>query len=84
MPSSATFERQDDDYKQGVLPPSVTRRVAVEAGARQPWWYYVGLQGVVVGIDHFGASAPGKELFKQYGFTPEHVVQAIDKVLGVL
>jgi transketolase len=82
MPSSTTFDRQDEAYKQSVLPPSVTRRVAVEAGAREPWWRYVGPSGEVVGIDHFGASAPGKELFKQFGFTPEHVVQAIEKVLA--
>jgi transketolase len=83
MPSSTVFDRQDDTYKQSVLPPSVTRRVAVEAGATEPWWHYVGLQGQIVGIDHFGASAPAKELFKQFGFTPEHVVEAIDKVLAV-
>ncbi len=63
-----------------VLPPSVTRRVAVEAGATDFWWRYVGLQGEVIGIDHFGASAPAKELFKAYGFTPERVAEAIDKV----
>ena len=83
MPSTTVFDRQDDAYKQSVLPPSVTRRVAVEAGVRAPWRHYVGLQGQIVGIDHFGASAPGKELFKQFGFTPEHVVEAIDKVLAV-
>jgi len=80
MPSSTTFERQDNAYKISVLPPSVTRRVAVEAGATEFWWRYVGLQGEVVGIDHFGASAPGKELLKAYGFTPERVAEAIEKV----
>jgi transketolase len=83
MPSSTTFDLQDDAYKENVLPPSVARRVAVEAGATAPWWHYVGLKGQIVGIDHFGASAPAKELFKQYGFTPEHVVQAIDKVFAI-
>ena len=81
MPSSTTFERQDNGYKQSVLPPSVTRRIAVEAGATELWWRYVGLQGEVIGIDHFGASAPAKELFKAYGFTPERVAEAIAKVL---
>jgi transketolase len=81
MPSSTTFERQDNAYKQSVLPPSVTRRVAVEAGAPGFWWRYVGLQGEVVGIDHYGASAPAKELFKAYGFTAERVAEAIAKVL---
>jgi transketolase len=82
MPSTTTFDRQDDAYKRSVLPPAVTKRVAVEAGATGPWWHYVGLQGEIVGIDHFGASAPAKELFKAYGFTAEHVVKAIDKVLA--
>ncbi|HMK84600.1 MAG TPA: transketolase [Steroidobacteraceae bacterium] len=82
MPSSTTFERQDAAYRESVLPDSVRRRVAVEAGARQSWWRYAGLDGAIVGIDHFGASAPGKELFKRFGFTPEHVLEAIEKVLA--
>ena len=82
MPSTTTFDRQDAAYRDSVLPPSVSRRVAVEAAAREPWWRYVGLTGQVVGIDHFGASAPAKDLFKQYGFTAEHVLQAIDKVMA--
>jgi len=82
MPSNTVFERQDDAYKHSVLPPAITRRVAVEAGVRAPWREYVGLEGQIVGIDHFGASAPAKELFKRFGFTPEHVVQAIEKVLA--
>ena len=75
--SSARTRRTE----HSVLPPSVARRVAVEAGAREPWWRYVGLTGQVVGIDHFGASAPAQELFKHFGFTAEHVQQAIDKVM---
>ena len=82
MPSVNAYERQDESYKQSVLPAGVTRRVAVEAGVTATWWRYVGLQGQVVGIEHFGASAPAKELFKAYGFTAEHVVTAIEKVLG--
>ena len=82
MPSSTVFERQEDAYKRDVLPPSVTRRVAVEAGASEPWWRYVGLQGRIVGLDRFGASAPAPLLFKHYGFTPQHVIEAIDAVLG--
>ena len=82
MPSTTTFNRQDDAYKRSVLPPAVTRRVAVEAGSTDTWWHYVGLQGQIVGIDHFGASAPAKDLFKAFGFTPEHVIEAIDKVLA--
>ncbi len=82
MPSTTTFDAQDEAYKQSVLPPSVTRRVAVEAGVTSGWWHYVGLTGEIVGINHFGASAPAKELFKAYGFTAEHVGEAIDKVLA--
>jgi len=82
MPSTNTFDAQDDAYKQSVLPASVTRRVAVEAGVSAQWWHYVGLQGQIVGIDHFGASSPAKDLFKAYGFTVDHVVAAIEKVLS--
>jgi transketolase len=79
MPSTNTFDAQDDAYKESVLPAQVTRRVAVEAGVRSDWYRYVGLKGQVVGIDHFGASAPAKVLFAQFGFTPEKVIEAIDK-----
>jgi transketolase len=79
MPSTNKFDAQDDAYKESVLPRKVTRRVAVEAGVRSDWYRYVGLQGQVVGIDHFGASAPAKALFPQFGFTPEKVIEAIDK-----
>jgi transketolase len=79
MPSTNRFEAQDEAYKESVLPARVTRRVAVEAGVRSDWWRYVGLKGQVVGIDHFGASAPAKVLFPQFGFTPEKVIEAIEK-----
>jgi transketolase len=81
MPSTNRFELEDDAYKESVLPAKVTRRVAVEAGARAGWWQYVGLQGQIVGIDHFGASAPAKVLFQQFGFTPQKVIEAVEKVL---
>jgi transketolase len=81
MPSTNTFDMQDEAYKESVLPQAVVRRVAVEAGARDAWWKYVGLKGQIVGIDHFGASAPAKVLFQQFGFTPDKVVEAVEKVL---
>jgi transketolase len=81
MPSTNKFDAQDDAYKESVLPAAVTRRVAVEAGVRAAWWRYVGLKGQIVGIDHFGASAPAKVLFPQFGFTAEKVIEAVDKVL---
>jgi len=79
MPSTNRFDAQDEAYKESVLPGRVTRRVAVEAGVRSDWWRYVGLKGQVVGIDHFGASAPAKVLFPQFGFTPEKVIEAVEK-----
>jgi transketolase len=81
MPSTNTFDAQDDAYKESVLPQGVSRRVAVEAGVRAAWWRYVGLKGQIVGIDHFGASAPAKVLFPQFGFTAEKVIEAVEKVL---
>ncbi len=82
MPSTNAFERQDAAYKQSVLPDAVTRRVAVEAGVREPWWRYVGAKGQIVGIDHYGESAPAKDLFQHFGFTVENVIKAIDAVLA--
>jgi transketolase len=58
------------------------RRVAVEAGVRAAWWRYVGPKGQILGIDHFGASAPAKVLFPQFGFTAEKVIEAIGKALA--
>jgi len=82
MPSTNRFDAQDEAYKESVLPAGVTRRVAVEAGVRADWWRYVGLKGQVVGIDHFGASAPAKVLFPQFGFTAEKVIEAVEKTAG--
>ena len=82
MPSTNTFDAQDEAYKESVLPAAITRRVAVEAGVRAAWWHYVGLKGQIIGIDHFGASAPAKVLFEKYGFTSAKVIEAIDKVLA--
>jgi transketolase len=58
-----------------VLPPGVPGRLAVEAGVTQGWDRYVGCEGEVIGIDRFGASAPGEVIFKEFGFTVEHVVE---------
>jgi transketolase len=82
MPSTNRFDAQDAAYKESVLPAAITQRVAVEAGVRSDWWRYVGLKGQVVGIDHFGASAPAKVLFPQFGFTAEKVIEAVEKVLA--
>ncbi len=81
MPSVEVFEAQDEDYRESVLPSEVTARVAVEAGIPDGWYKYVGLQGKVVGLDRFGESAPAAELFKEFGFTVENVVAAVEDVL---
>ncbi len=73
MPSTNVFDRQDAAYRAAVLPPGVPR-VAVEAGVTDYWRKYVGLEGEVIGIDRFGESAPGPELFKFFGFTVDNVV----------
>ncbi|HSR65681.1 MAG TPA: transketolase C-terminal domain-containing protein, partial [Xanthomonadaceae bacterium] len=76
MPSTDVFDRQDAAYRESVLPRDCRRRVAVEAGVSDFWRKYVGLDGAVVGIDGFGASAPAEALFPQFGFTVERVVEA--------
>src|SRR5262245_50718094 len=75
MPSTSVFDRQDEAYRASVLPPGVPR-LAVEAGVTDYWRKYVGLEGATLGIDRFGESAPGGELFKHFGFTPEKVAAA--------
>jgi len=80
MPSTDVFDAQDDAYKESVLPAAVTARVAVEAGVTAYWTKYVGLQGAVIGIDTFGESAPAGDLFKEFGFTVENVVKAVNEV----
>jgi transketolase len=76
MPCTNVFDRQPQAYRDGVLPPSVRKRVAIEAGVTDYWRKYVGLDGHVVGIDTFGASGPAEVLFKHFGFTVEAVVGA--------
>ncbi|MGO3859866.1 MAG: transketolase [Neisseriaceae bacterium] len=80
MPATTVFDQQDKAYQASVLPKGLPR-VAVEAGVSDFWRKYVGLEGAVVGIDHFGESAPANELFKTFGFTTENVVAAVKSVL---
>jgi transketolase len=82
MPATTVFDRQDGNYRDGVLPPLLPS-VAVEAGAPDLWHKYVGRTGAVVGIDGFGESAPAGELFKLFGLTPERVAKAVRAVLSV-
>ncbi|HUR73622.1 MAG TPA: transketolase [Sporichthya sp.] len=82
MPCVEWFEAQEGDYRQTVLPPRVKARVAIEAGIAQGWWRYVGDGGEVVGIEHFGASAPYATLFEQFGITAPAVVAAAHRSLA--
>ncbi len=77
MPSTELFAAQSEAYRNEVLPPEVTRRLAVEAGASLSWYPWVGPQGRILGLDRFGASAPGAVLFEKLGFTPEAVAEAV-------
>jgi len=82
MPSWELFEQQDQTYRDSVFPPSVRARVSVEAGSVFGWERYVGLDGAIVGMTTFGASAPAGQLFKKYGFTIEHVLDVAKGVLA--
>ena len=76
MPCTERFDRQDASYRESVLPSSVRKRVAIEAGVTGLWYKYVGLDGTVIGIDRFGISAPGDVVMKELGITAAHVVAA--------
>jgi transketolase len=84
MPSTDIFDKQDDAYKESVLPPEVKARVSVEAASVFGWDRYVGTRGAIIGMTTFGASAPLKDLMKKFGFTTDHVVQAAREVLARL
>ncbi|MFE7843145.1 transketolase C-terminal domain-containing protein, partial [Streptomyces sp. NPDC057474] len=82
MPSVEWFEEQDQGYRDSVLPPSVKARVAVEAGIGLTWHRYVGDAGRIVSLEHFGASADGKVLFQEFGFTAENVAAVAQESLA--
>ncbi|MGH8495365.1 MAG: transketolase [Gammaproteobacteria bacterium] len=81
MPSAEIFDAQDADYRESVLPQAITRRLAIEAGVTGYWHKYVGIDGRVIGIDRFGASAPAKVLFEHFGFTAAHIVEVAQSML---
>lgn len=81
MPCMEDFEAQSEKYKNSVLPKSVRARVAIEAGSPLGWYKYVGLDGKVIGMETFGASAPAAKLFEKFGFTVENVVNTVKEVL---
>jgi len=81
LPCWELFDEQPEAYREGVLPSSVTVCVTVEAGARLGWEHYVGREGVVIGMDGFGASAPASILYEKFGITAQHVVEAAKKLI---
>ncbi|URL01912.1 transketolase [Avibacterium sp. 20-126] len=81
MPSTNVFDKQDDAYRESVLPSNVTKRVAIEAGISEFWYKYVGFGGRIVGMNTFGESAPAGELFKLFGFTVENVIAKAKEIL---
>ena len=82
MVSMEVFEKQDPDYREKILPPGLRKRLAVEAASSIPWYRYTGLDGAVMGIDRFGASAPGARMMEEYGFTPESVAETARQLVG--
>jgi transketolase len=81
MPSWELFEAQDAAYKEQVLPPAVTARVSIEAGVTQGWHKYVGSQGIAIGLDRFGASAPYQVIYEKLGLTAQAVIDAAKKLI---
>jgi transketolase len=82
MPCCEAFDAQPAPYRESVLPSSVTRRLAVEAGSTQSWWRYVGSNGRVLGIESFGASGKGPDLFKHFGLTSADVKQHVEQLIS--
>ena len=82
MPSWDLFDQQPEAYRHQVLPPDVTQRVSIEAGVTLGWHRYVGSAGEIIGIDHFGASAPGNAVLKEFGFTSIHILNRVKTLLA--
>jgi transketolase len=81
LPSWELFEEQTQEYRESVIPPHLTARVTVEAAATLGWERYAGLDGVVIGLERFGASAPGGTVMKELGFTAERVADAAQRLV---
>jgi transketolase len=82
MPSMELFARQPPQYRDTVLPPAVRARLAVEAAIAQPWYRWVGDHGAMLGIEHFGASAPAPRIYQEFGLTVDNVVKKAKELLG--
>ncbi len=82
MPCCEIFKQQSPEYRESVLPRAVKLRLAVEAGVSDYWHQWVGSDGEILGLDHFGASAPGPKLYEAFGFTVENIVKKLQKLTG--
>jgi transketolase len=82
MPCWKLFDRQPQAYRDSVLPPQVTKRLAIEAGSPLGWHKYVGTKGDILAVEQFGASAPGEIVLREYGFTVENVCRKALALLG--
>ncbi len=82
MPCWQLFDQQPQEYRDSVLPPRVTKRLAIEAGSPLGWHRYVGDGGDILGVERFGASAPGEIVLREYGFTVENVCRMALSLLG--
>ena len=82
MPCFEIFLRSDAAYRERVLPAAVRKRVSVEAGVTAIWRQFIGDEGRSIGLDHFGASGKGSDLFKHLGFTVGHVLETVEELLG--
>lgn len=81
MPCWELFDEQSDEYKESVLPSEVTARVSIEAGVTMGWERYIGNEGIAIGVDRFGASAPYEKIYEELGLTPGHVAEAVMELL---
>ncbi|MBM4065468.1 MAG: transketolase, partial [Planctomycetes bacterium] len=79
MPSFELFRATPEEYKNSILPPACKKRIAIEASATSGWYEFVGLDGLIIGVDQYGASAPTKAIAKHYGFTTNNILHEINK-----
>ncbi|MFZ1036466.1 MAG: transketolase C-terminal domain-containing protein, partial [Smithella sp.] len=83
LPCWEIFDREQQEYRNSVLPPQVTKRIAVEAGIKLGWEHYVGLSGKIIGMETFGASAPAPVLYEKFGLTTEKIIEAARELLNL-
>ncbi len=84
LPSWEIFDSQSVEYRSSVLPPEVAARISIEAGIATGWEKYVGKEGIAIGVDRFGASAPGKVVMEKFGLTPQRMVEEALQLLASL